>query len=182
MTTTSKDLFLAILALDSYNRGYNPGLSGLLDAAGTQIGTARIVKTAEDPGGIAKSASFYAVAYDVSNVPGFAVGDKVISYRGTEFDANIWQDILFGWSLSLGFGDASEAQLAKKFYTDVTHLPLYATNAQNVILTGHSLGGGGNDTIIVYHGNAQQTNWHLIDGGAGNDVIDSRCGAWRMAA
>lgn len=27
--TISKDLFLAILAMDSYNRGYNEGISGL---------------------------------------------------------------------------------------------------------------------------------------------------------
>ena len=27
--TMSKDLFLSILSMDSYNRGYNPGMAGL---------------------------------------------------------------------------------------------------------------------------------------------------------
>jgi hypothetical protein len=48
---TSNDLFLAILALDSYNRGYAPQLvltksgDALSDAAGTKIGNAKIVKS-----------------------------------------------------------------------------------------------------------------------------------------
>jgi Ca2+-binding RTX toxin-like protein len=33
------------------------------------------------------------------------------------------------------------------------------------------IGNGGNDTILVYNGNKDQVNWHLIDGGDGNDVI-----------
>jgi RTX calcium-binding nonapeptide repeat (4 copies)/Lipase (class 3) len=33
------------------------------------------------------------------------------------------------------------------------------------------IGNGGNDTILVYNGSAQQVTYHLIDGGAGNDVI-----------
>jgi hypothetical protein len=34
--TASQDLFLAILALDSYNRGYEPGIENLSDANGTR--------------------------------------------------------------------------------------------------------------------------------------------------
>ena len=60
---TSADLFLSILALDAYNRGYNPGLSGLSDAIGSQIGSATIVATPEDLAR-AQAAAFYAVAYD----------------------------------------------------------------------------------------------------------------------
>jgi hypothetical protein len=42
-----------------------------------------------------QAAGFYAIAYDVSNVPGFVPGDRVISYRGTNFGANgpSWPDI-----------------------------------------------------------------------------------------
>jgi hypothetical protein len=36
--TISNELFMAILAMDSYNRGYNPGLS----VDGNQIGDARL--------------------------------------------------------------------------------------------------------------------------------------------
>jgi hypothetical protein len=37
MTISDKDLFLAILSMDSYNRGYEPGISGL-DGVGTSGG------------------------------------------------------------------------------------------------------------------------------------------------
>jgi hypothetical protein len=42
-TATTSDLFLAFLALDAYNRNYNPGMtfSGL---GGDQIGNATVVK------------------------------------------------------------------------------------------------------------------------------------------
>jgi hypothetical protein len=36
----SRDLFLSILALDSYNRGYGAGISNLSDTDGTRLGTA----------------------------------------------------------------------------------------------------------------------------------------------
>ena len=49
----TNDLFLAILAMDAYNRGYNPGIADLSDTVGTQIGTATI----------SNRSSFYAVAY-----------------------------------------------------------------------------------------------------------------------
>ena len=43
-TATQADLFLAILALDAYNRSYNPGMAfaGNSDSPGTQIGDATI--------------------------------------------------------------------------------------------------------------------------------------------
>jgi hypothetical protein len=39
----------AILALDSYNRGYGPGLKGLSDVAGTRIGSATILADDTSP-------------------------------------------------------------------------------------------------------------------------------------
>jgi hypothetical protein len=83
--TISKDLFLSILSLDAYNRGYNPGIAGLYDApgAGTGIGTASIVDVDLPTG--AQDASFYAAAYTIgSGVTGIAAGTTVISYRGTD--------------------------------------------------------------------------------------------------
>ncbi len=113
--TMNRDLFLAILSLDAYNRGYNPGISGMSDAAGTAIGDASIVKTGEDSAGVAKSAGFYAVAYTWN-------GEKVISYRGTTFElgTNTLKDVFYGWTLGIGFDNASQANLALQFYQDVT--------------------------------------------------------------
>lgn len=65
-----RDLFLAILAMDSCNRGYGAGLAGL--APSGQIGNATILTdaAAELGDSIIQAAGFYAVAYDVSGVAG----------------------------------------------------------------------------------------------------------------
>ena len=133
---TSRDLFLSILALDAYNRGYKPGLLGLSEAPGTQIGTATITKTTRD---INADVSFYASAYNWN-------GETVISYRGTRFDGALGPDlgdVMSGWTLSAGYASVAQPQLAKDFYTSVTNQPIYGvTPPANVVVTGHSLGGG----------------------------------------
>lgn len=74
----SKDLFLAILAMDAYNRGYGAGiadegeydLDGLGQAPDTAIGFAKITANAEtdlDPR-VAQTASFYAIAYEATEL------------------------------------------------------------------------------------------------------------------
>lgn len=73
------DVFRAILAIDSYNRGYNSGINfgPNSDAIGTQIGNATIsARTAPDDTA-ARAASFYALAYNWNN-------HQIISYRGTD--------------------------------------------------------------------------------------------------
>ena len=85
--TISKDLFLAILSMDAYNRGYNEGIAGL-GGLGTQIGSATIITDSETTNSTkdaAQAASFYAVAYDVdgADIDGLD-GTTVISYRGTD--------------------------------------------------------------------------------------------------
>ena len=94
--TISKDLFLAILSMDAYNRGYGAGISndgeddfdGLGHLQGQQIGLARIGKNAQDDldEGAAQAAGFYALAYDITGngYGDLAAGDTVISYRGTD--------------------------------------------------------------------------------------------------
>ena len=47
--TISKDLFLSILSMDAYNRGYNSGIDDLSDAPGTQIGNATILNVEIPP-------------------------------------------------------------------------------------------------------------------------------------
>jgi hypothetical protein len=94
--TISKDLYLAILSMDAYNRGYGAGISdggendpdGL--GLGGPIGSASI-KTLDELGvSVAdyaawQTAGFYAVAYTMGSggdVPDELRGRTVISYRG----------------------------------------------------------------------------------------------------
>jgi hypothetical protein len=88
--TMSKDLFLSILSMDAYNRGYNPGIAGLSDAVDTGIGNAKILRTSDStPGSPEVDASFYGLAYKLTQsvgTPGnqIASGTTIISYRGTD--------------------------------------------------------------------------------------------------
>jgi hypothetical protein len=141
MTLTS-DLFLSILSMDAYNRGYNRSVI----VAGDQIGHATLDNTLEEKVEW-QDAGFFAQAYTVTG--GALAGKTVISYRGTDnfnpgsdptSGASDWWS---GWSIGAGFSAASQAGLAKQFYLDVTNQSFaYGTAAANVVLTGHSLGGG----------------------------------------
>ena len=126
----NRDLFLSILALDSYNRGYDSGLSGLSNLIGTRIGNATI--KADDVSQKAKDAGFYAVAYEWD-------GKTVISYRGTDG----LDDVYKGWTTGLGWTDQDQANLALEFYQAATERDPFAYEIPtDIILTGHSLGGG----------------------------------------
>jgi hypothetical protein len=77
----NRDVFLSLLALDSYNRGYGEvvftqprGGGAVQNEAGRTIGNATIVDVPLPQGSLA--AGFYAIAYDWN-------GETVISYRGT---------------------------------------------------------------------------------------------------
>ncbi len=88
----SKELFLAILSMDAYNRGYGAGIAdggaGDSDGLGESgfIGDARIL--ARDDGidyAAWQTAGFYAVAYTMgADAPEGLAGKTVISYRGTD--------------------------------------------------------------------------------------------------
>lgn len=83
-----KDVFLSLLALDAYNRGPGAGLNDLevptIGPNGNpqqviKIGNAQISSdSAAILGPSAQAAGFYAIAYEWN-------GEKVISYRGTNF-------------------------------------------------------------------------------------------------
>jgi Protein of unknown function (DUF2974) len=128
-----KSLFLAILALDAYNRNYNPGYKAVqqntstVAVKGSAIGDAYVVDETKD-----EDVSFYALSYKWGT-------DTVVSYRGTTFEAGPnTNDVLYGWTMSFGWGAATQGELAKAFY-DKTKVGL--TNSP-ILLTGHSLGGG----------------------------------------
>ena len=138
----NKDVFLAILSIDSYDRGYNQGVKGLSDTGG--IGNATILTDSSVELGLPLTSGqgFYAIAYTVT---GITDGTTVIAYRGTdpsEF-SQLYLDLAHGWSSFTGLGDNSQFGLARAFYGAVTHHDFpTATNLApaNVILTGHSLG------------------------------------------
>lgn len=159
--TISKELYLAILSMDSYNRGYGSGIGdGVnVDATGRdldglgesgQIGSATVlnplsVGVSETQYDAWQTAGFYAVAYDTP-------WGTVISYRGTdnpglsEDPLQGGSDIINGWIA--GAGEAtSQTQLAIEFYKSAFGLgdaddAIYAAGLQGGIVTGHSLGGG----------------------------------------
>lgn len=129
--TMSDGLNYAFLALDSYNRGYDPDIELNGSTVDGLTILARAVVGIDDPTYAAwQAANFYAVAYQDS------VGNVVISYRGTD-DPTPTGDIATGWVLGTGYL-TSQAELAAQFHQQVK-----ATypNA-NITLTGHSLGGG----------------------------------------
>jgi hypothetical protein len=79
----NRKVFLSILAMDSYQRGYAPGIKGLPQlaaGASVKIGTATLTSDSEAKlGPSAEAAGFYASAYQWG-------GETIISYRGTDFD------------------------------------------------------------------------------------------------
>ena len=82
----NRDLFLAILAMDSYNRGYGQGINNLPVLLNvTRIGNAIITRQSDilaNSDGV--NAGFYAIAYDVSGAGVSGLTGTVISYRGTD--------------------------------------------------------------------------------------------------
>ena len=109
--TISKDLFLSILSMDAYNRGYNPGIAGLSDAVDTGIGTARVKQASDSRADSAEvAASFYAIAYTMgTGVDGIASGTTVISFRGTDEPAK--ELALVDFAMSYG-GSFARKQIA----------------------------------------------------------------------
>ncbi|MGM0740843.1 MAG: calcium-binding protein, partial [Pseudomonadota bacterium] len=132
--------------MDSYNQGYGVGV----EHGKTKIGTATIGTDSErvfrDPNAgegdisAAQSAGFYALAYDIGgDGPEGLAGKTVISFRGTDTSL----DHSTGWSVGAGnIDDWTQAPLALEFYTAATGQSYRDGEARDVLLTGHSLGGG----------------------------------------
>jgi len=149
----NRDLFLAILAMDSYNRGEDAGINGLSETGAIGEATVREFEPKEKDGW--EDSNFYAIAYNWN-------GRTIISYRGTD-DPTITSpksDIWTGWTLGGGYSEASQGGLALRFYEAVTGKPAENGGADSAILTGHSLGGGlagfvgtlaGAETVVFDH-------------------------------
>lgn len=123
------DLIYALLALDSYNRGYGSGISGL-DSEGVdaKIGNYSIIQNISQAGW--ETAGFYALAYKKGN-------EVVVSFRGTDSNSDRTADGAGGSDLENGYGialglpgegevrlltkviGATQGALAEQFYNSV---------------------------------------------------------------
>lgn len=139
-------LMKSILAMDSYNRGYDAGIkfgnlegNNSVDTPGVvKVGNATItnVRGQQD----AQDIGFYGLAYSYG-------GETVISYRGTNYPSQgqttvlgVPYDVYHGWSLGAGDIDSAQGLMAVQFYQSVAGAGNWRT--ANISLTGHSLGGG----------------------------------------
>ncbi|HEX8061745.1 MAG TPA: calcium-binding protein, partial [Allosphingosinicella sp.] len=147
--TASRELTLAILALDSYNREYERNVK----VTGTSLGNADLLEReafniSDTTFEAWKAAGFYASVYDMTGVADFADGETVISYRGTNFSFTLlsffnspfWHDASRGWSVGGGF-IGGQAALALDFFNAVVPNGTDPRET-NITTTGHSLGGG----------------------------------------
>jgi hypothetical protein len=149
--TLNRDLFLAILSMDSYNRGYGRGINfgqntgqASRNEVGSRLGNATILRDANDAEGKAQAAGFYAIAYQVSGVSGIADGTTVIAFRGTDTAGGaLLTDVFNGWSLGGGL-PSTQSDLMIKFYQAVARSQGVTEDwrTANITTTGHSLGGG----------------------------------------
>lgn len=152
--TIGSSVFLAILAMDSYNRGHRPGIDftrwlnvtndeEAIGAAAIGIDSLELFGTPS-----ALATGFSATAYTWNGTP-------VISYRGTDYDSNVdepnflstltGRDIWQGWTVGLGFPGGQQAQLALEFYRQVAGVDsvyFLIEDQPSITLLGHSLGGG----------------------------------------
>lgn len=165
-------LFQAILAMDSYSRGYLSGVDLRLreengnlvvdengapipsDTIGNTLGHLTIIANSSEafPSGDDQKAGFYAIAYQYTDANSQI--KTIISYRGTDqffttYDANnnplVGGDIANAYLVGSGAAEQTQARLAIEFYKSVAA----AINPQNpdpyaanIVVTGHSSGGG----------------------------------------
>lgn len=126
MTISDKDFFLALLSMDSYNRGYGLGIT----LNGNTIGTATLTLGSDEPeAGIPTgvTAGFYAAAYTTDY-------GTVISYRGTNFSSGAaYADIVNGWAFAAGDFTADQLEVSTQFLETIVN-----TNGPAITLTGHS--------------------------------------------
>lgn len=152
----TRDLLLALLSLDSYNRGYDRNVN----TPGTKLGDISLGRDSSillDDANERRDtpAGFYAIVYNTSGLGIDGLDDTVISYRGTNFNPSasvseftrspLIADALDGWLVGGGFVDVlgvgNQAGLAIDFYNAVLDEGVSPFEG-GITLTGHSLGAG----------------------------------------
>ncbi len=136
----NKKLLDAILALDSYNRSYNPAI-GL---SGNKLGNSTIIfdsSQLKDEHDVRRDIAigFYAIAYKDGN------GNITISYRGTDEETIRpgRDDVKNAYGVGLGDPDTKQSRMAFEFYKAVAA----ANEGAKITVTGHSMGGGLADLV-----------------------------------
>ncbi|MFL9498836.1 hypothetical protein ACJMQP_02135 [Rhodopseudomonas palustris] len=155
---TREDLFLAILSMDSYHRGYGAQVVAN-GRSETQIGNAILGSDSTDLLGVGvdMATGFYAISYDVSQNSGMS-GPRVIAFRGTDYDStegySSLRDIWTGWGVGggatgNGWSLGSQAGQTLQFYELLIRqlsgnptASIFDVAGPKPIVTGHSLGGG----------------------------------------
>lgn len=166
--TVSKDLFLSILSMDAYNRGYNPGIQGLSDDAGTMVGSAAIQD--QDLPANYQAASFFAISYTIgSGVDGISPGTTVISYRGTDSIPAELVPVDLPISF-LGSYQQEQISYALKFFQSVNE----TNGGAPMLLTGHSLGGG----LAGITGAVNDTSFDVVDHIGFNTAVANLVAGW----
>ncbi|MBL8637483.1 MAG: DUF2974 domain-containing protein [Alphaproteobacteria bacterium] len=130
------NLFKAILAMDSYNRGYGEGIKLPVVLNTTKLGNATIASQSDTTAtGQPVLAGFYGISYQLAG------GEKVISYRGTDAGEDA-----AAYPIAVGSTGTAQGRMAFEFYNAVaTAQNGYISidpRLANISLTGHSLGGG----------------------------------------
>jgi hypothetical protein len=120
----NREVFLSILAMDSYNRGYGVGVDNLPETDNLGQATLLAATSAQKAGW--EVAGFYAIAYSYN-------GETIISYRGTDTTgaAALINDIVYGWTFGGGFSGADQVALGIKFYQAVAASSGAGTNWRN---------------------------------------------------
>lgn len=135
---TSQTLLMSILSMDSYfraNGGQADPNGGLfLGSSASNIGGAQINRST-----LNTITGFGASEYTYN-------GKTIISYRGTDFgetfpSASLLADVFFGWVTGFGLLGGQALQAVDVYESWTGHL-ISDGPASDVILTGHSLGGG----------------------------------------
>ncbi len=149
---------MSILSMDAYNRGYKPGINFSSDPAkGPQplerdfeadsaLESVKLVSLAnfidDENYKEWQKIEHFAQVYEVTDSShGLAKGTIVISYRGTdEFkNTDTWTaDTITGWFQGTGTA-ADQTRMAAEIYNAVS---LKVGGSADIVLTGHSLGGG----------------------------------------
>ncbi len=154
----SEILLQSILAMDSYNRM----TGGLKIADNLGIGSYRIVNSTEVN-------AFAAVAYQLGNGNPGDSGPIVISFRGTDnTDAyGKVSDIWSGWLAGVGDSRGSQIRQAIDFYKKIRD----ANPGKEIVLTGHSLGGGLAGLVATIYGKP----FFAFDNMPFEEIEDIRC-------
>ncbi len=136
--TFSNELFFAILSMDSYDRTDGVSERGI-DVGTVSVGNATPTINSDQvlASDSAPADGFFAQAYDWD-------GQTVISFEGTNDLSN---DVTNGWVTGGGIYWSPQAKDAALFYQNVVAAQNQSLDADDlytsqIVLTGHSLGGG----------------------------------------